>query len=256
MKKKLIAGNWKMHGQREQLVELEAIAAVVTALQPNADVIIHPPATLIDRSVQSVAGRIGIGGQDCHWKIDGSFTGDISAQMLKDMGATSVIVGHSERRRDHAETNDMVAAKVAAAWQAGLMVIICIGESQAQRENGTALSACTAQLNGSLPDDLTTCPISITDATAIAYEPLWAIGSGHIPSDEQITQMHAHIRQCLEDRCGPAGKNVRILYGGSVVPANAQAILKLPEVNGALIGGASLNAEEFDVILAGIPAVG
>jgi len=230
-----------MNGLRAQLREIEAIAAFVTAKPPSADVLICPPATLIARSVQVASGRIDIGGQDCHTGIAGAFTGDISAQMLKDAGASWVILGHSERRQQHGDTDAMVAAKASAARRAGLQVIICVGETQSQRADGTALAVCGKQIAGSLPEDLR--------SYSVAYEPLWAIGSGRIPSSEQIEKMHAHIRHCLELRFGPRGRRVRILYGGSVKPSNAREILSLPEVGGALIGGASLKAKDFAGIL-------
>jgi triosephosphate isomerase len=163
--------------------------------------------------------------------------------MLKDAGALWVIVGHSERRQHHGETDAMVAAKAAAAWRAGLKVILCLGETQAQRADGKALTVCGDQIAGSLPEGAT------SSATALAYEPLWAIGTGHTPTSEQIMEMHAHIRQCLELRLGAEGKQVRILYGGSVKPSNAREILALPEVGGALIGGASLKAAQFEAII-------
>jgi triosephosphate isomerase len=239
----LIAGNWKMNGVTAQLGEIEAIAASVTAKPPPADVLICIPATLIARAVQVAAGRIGIGGQDCHSAIAGAFTGDISAEMLRDAGASSVIVGHSERRQHHGETDAIVAAKASAARRAGLLVIICIGETQSQRSDGNALSVCADQIAGSMPEGVT------LSGTAVAYEPLWAIGTGHVPTAEQIVQMHAHIRHCLEVRLGREGREVRILYGGSVKPFSAHEILALPEVGGALIGGASLKATDFEDII-------
>jgi triosephosphate isomerase len=237
----LIAGNWKMNGLTAQLREIEAMAASVAAKPPVAEVLICTPATLIARAAHIATGRIDIGGQDCHTGISGAFTGDISAPMLKDAGATWVIVGHSERRQYHGETDAMVAAKASAAGRAGLQVIICIGETQSQREQGKALAVCGEQIAGSLPEGLTSC--------SVAYEPLWAIGSGHTPSSEQVEDVHAHIRHCLERRLGPDGRRVRILYGGSVKPSNARKILSLPEVGGALIGGASLKAKDFEGIL-------
>jgi triosephosphate isomerase len=248
MMPQMIAGNWKMNGLMPQLAEIEAIAAAVTARPPLADVLICTPATLITRAVQVAAGRIGIGGQDCHAAIAGAFTGDISAEMLKDAGASSVIVGHSERRQHHGETDAMVAAKASAAWRAGLLVIICVGETQSQRNDGNALCVCADQIAGSMPEGVT------SSARAVAYEPLWAIGTGHIPTTEQIVQMHAHIRHCLEARLGKEGKAVRILYGGSVKPSNAHEILALPEVGGALIGGASLKATDFEDIISALSA--
>ena len=199
--------------------------------------------------MQAAAGRIAIGGQDCASQATGPFTGDTSAEMLKDAGASAVIVGHSERRQHHGETDALVATKVLAAWRAGLLAIICIGETQAQRRAGKALSVCSKQLAGSVPEG------TITSATAIAYEPLWAIGSGQTPKPEQIVEMHAHIRQSLSTRWGAKARKVRILYGGSVSPANARAILALPEVGGALVGGASLKAADFEAILGSVAAL-
>ncbi|MDQ6640709.1 MAG: triose-phosphate isomerase [Pseudomonadota bacterium] len=244
----LIAGNWKMNGLLAELDVIERIAASVAAAPPCADVLICPPATLIRRAVQTAAGRIAIGGQDCASQVAGAFTGDTSAEMLKDAGASAVIVGHSERRQHHGETDATVAAKVLAAWQAGLLAIICIGETMAQRQAGEALSVCGEQLEGSVPEGTITC------ATAIAYEPLWAIGSGHMPEAEQIVEMHAHIRKALTTRWGTKARKVRILYGGSVKPSNARAILALPEVGGALVGGASLKAADFEAILGSVAA--
>ena len=238
-----------MNGLVAQLDVIERIAAWTTAAPPLADVLICPPATLLGRAVQAAAGRIAIGGQDCASQATGPFTGDTSAEMLKDAGASAVIVGHSERRQHHGETDALVATKVLAAWRAGLLAIICIGETQAQRRAGKALSVCSKQLAGSVPEG------TITSATAIAYEPLWAIGSGQTPKPEQIVEMHAHIRQSLTTRWGAKARKVRILYGGSVSPANARAILALPEVGGALVGGASLKAADFEAILGSVAAL-
>ena len=243
----LIAGNWKMHGMAPQLAEIAAIAASVKAAPPFADILICLPATLIARAAQVAAGQISIGGEDCSSEVSGAFTGDISAEMLKDAGATAVIVGHSERRHHHGEIDAIVAAKAKAAQCAGLLAIICIGETQAQRLNGKALSVCGDQIAGSVPDGMT------ASAIAIGYEPLWAIGSGHMPTSDEITEMHAHIRQCLVARLGRQGNEVRILYGGSVKPANAHDILALAEVGGALVGGASLKAEDFEAIFRAVP---
>ena len=244
----LIAGNWKMHGTGLQLGEIAAIAAGVRATAPTADILICPPSTLITRAVQAAAGRIAIGGQNCASEISGAFTGDVSAEMLKDAGAAWVIVGHSERRQHHGETDAMVAAKAKAAWRAGLLAIICIGETAAQRRAGNALTVCADQIAGSVPEG-----ISAT-GNAIGYEPLWAIGTGHTPSLEEIGQVHSHIRQCLVARWGAQGREVRILYGGSVNPANAHSVLAVPEVGGALVGGASLKATDFEAIVSEIPA--
>ena len=244
----LIAGNWKMHGLAPQLGEIEAIAASVKAAPPFADILICLPATLIARAVQTAGGRIAIGGEDCSAEIAGAFTGDISAEMLKDAGASAVIVGHSERRQHHGETDAIVAAKARAARRAGLLAIICIGETKSQRLDGKALSVCGDQIAGSVPEGTT------ASAVTIGYEPLWAIGSGHMPTSEEIAEMHAHIRQCLAVRLGTEGKEVRILYGGSVKPSNARDILALPEVGGALVGGASLKAADFEAIFRAVSA--
>jgi triosephosphate isomerase len=243
----LIAGNWKMHGLAPQLGEIEAIAASAEGVPPFADILICLPATLIARAVQTAAGRIAIGGEDCSAEVSGAFTGDISAEMLKGAGAAAVIVGHSERRQHHDETDAIVAAKANAARRAGLLAIICVGETKTQRLDGNALSVCGDQIAGSVPDGIT------ASGTAIGYEPLWAIGSGQMPTSEEIAEMHAHIRQCLVTRLGTEGKDVRILYGGSVNPSNARDILALPEVGGALVGGASLKAGDFEAIIRAAP---
>ncbi len=237
-----------MHGLAPQLCEIEAIAASVKVAPPFADILICPPATLIARAVQTAGGRIAIGGEDCSAEIAGAFTGDISAEMLKDAGASAVIVGHSERRQHHGETDTIVAAKARAARRAGLLAIICIGETKSQRLDGKALSVCGDQIAGSVPDGMT------ASAVTIGYEPLWAIGSGHMPTSEEIAEMHAYIRQCLAVRLGTEGKEVRILYGGSVKPSNARDILALPEVGGALVGGASLKAADFEGIFRAVSA--
>jgi triosephosphate isomerase len=243
----LIAGNWKMHGAAPQLGEIAAIAAAVRTAPSGADILICPPSTLITRAVQAACGQIDIGGQNCAAEISGAFTGDLSAEMLKDAGATWVIVGHSERREHHGETDTIVAKKAKAAWRAGLRAIICIGETEAQRRSGNALSVCADQIAGSVPDGIT------ASVNAIGYEPLWAIGTGHTPSLEEIAQVHAHIRQCLVTHWGIQGREIRILYGGSVNPGNAHAILAVPEVGGALVGGASLKATDFGAIVRAIP---
>lgn len=244
----LIAGNWKMNGLAAQLGEIETIAASAKATPPLADILICPPATLIARAAQTAAGRIAIGGENCHTEIAGAFTGDVSAEMLKDAGASAVIVGHSERRQHHGETDAIVAAKAKAARRAGLLAMICIGETKSQRLDGKALSVCGEQIAGSVPESMT------SSAIAIGYEPLWAIGTGDTPTSEEIAEVHAHIRECLVARLGAEGKKVRILYGGSVKPANASEILALPEVGGALVGGASLKAADFEAIFRAVSA--
>jgi triosephosphate isomerase len=188
-----------------------------------------------------------LGGQDCRAEASGAFTGDISAEMLKDAGASAVIVGHSERRQYHGERDADVAAKARAAWRAGLMAIICMGETEDQRDAGKAHHICGGQVKGSVP------PGATAENTAIAYEPVWAIGSGKTPSDADIVAMHAHIRHCAIDHLGAVGGGMRILYGGSVKPSNARTILALDNVNGALVGGASLKAQDFLAIIAASP---
>jgi triosephosphate isomerase len=246
----LIAGNWKMHGTAPQLAEIAGMAAVVRTAPPPADILICPPSTLITRAVQAAAGQIAIGGQDCAAQLAGAFTGDLSAEMLKDAGAAWVIVGHSERRQQHGETDRIVAAKARAVWRAGLLAIICIGETEAQRLAGNALTVCADQIAGSVPEGITAC------GNAIGYEPLWAIGTGHTPSLEEIGQVHAHIRERLVARFGAQGREVRILYGGSVNVTNARAVLAVPEVGGALVGGASLKAADFEAIVRALPTHG
>jgi triosephosphate isomerase len=243
----LIAGNWKMHGTAPQLGEIAAIAAAVRTAPPAADILVCTPSTLITRAVQAAGGQIAIGGQNCAAEVSGAFTGDLSAEMLKDAGAAWVIVGHSERREHHGETDAMVAEKAKAVWRAGLRAIICIGETEAQRRSGNALSVCADQIAGSVPNGIT------AGGNAVGYEPLWAIGTGHTPALEEIAQVHAHIRQCLVRHWGIRGKEVRILYGGSVNPGNAHEVLAVPEVGGALVGGASLKATDFDAIVKAIP---
>ncbi len=231
--RQLIAGNWKMNGLGAALMQIEAVAAGLSS--PACDVLICPPATLIARAA-ALGGGVAIGGQDCHAESSGAFTGDISAEMLRDAGAVAVIVGHSERRQYHGESDAIVAAKAKAAWRAGLTAIICIGETEAERDAGRAYDVCKTQLAGSVP------PGATTDNTAIAYEPVWAIGTGKTPTSPDIAQMHAHIRACL-------GGAFRILYGGSVKPSNAREILALENVGGALVGGASLKASDFLTIV-------
>ena len=226
-----------MNGQVSDLAELEALKAAVSTVA--CEVMVCPPATLLARAAWTVKGAFALGGQDCHAEKSGAFTGDISAEMLKDSGATAVIVGHSERRLYHGESDAMVAAKAEAAWRAGLTAIICMGESQAEHDAGRAGHVCHAQVQGGVP-------LGAHGAnTAIAYEPIWAIGTGKTPTADDIAAMHAHIRKCLVEKLGDAGRGIRILYGGSVKPSNAREILSLPEVGGALVGGASLKAAEF-----------
>lgn len=236
----LIAGNWKMNGLGVSEAELAKIIAGAGALSGKADLMVCPPATLIARFAATARGSgVVIGGQDCHAKASGAHTGDVAAEMLADAGAGAVIVGHSERRSDHHETDDEVRAKAEAAWRAKLTAIVCVGETREQREAGDTLKVIGRQLNGSLPDG--------ADAgnLVVAYEPVWAIGTGVTPTSADVGLVHAFIRERLVGRFGPAGGDMRILYGGSVKPANANELMSVPHVNGALVGGASLKAEDF-----------
>jgi triosephosphate isomerase len=245
----LIAGNWKMNGRRTSVVELEKIIAGSTALRRSADLMICPPATLIMSFVATACGAIAIGGQDCHPEPCGAFTGDISAEMLADAGASAVIVGHSERRAVHHETDAIVRRKVEAVFRAGLTAIACVGESRDGRSAGRTLAVVGSQLAGSLPDGAT------AENLVVAYEPIWAIGTGLTPTPADVAEVHGFIRDRLVAGYGVAGDGMRILYGGSVKPANAGELLGVANVNGALVGGASLRAEEFLSIGAACPAV-
>ena len=233
-----IVGNWKMHGTRSMLSEARAIDRAAERLL-KAEVAIAPPFTLIHAS-RKEAGLIAIGAQDCHAAEGGAHTGDISAAMLKDAGADFVIVGHSERRADHGETDADVKAKAKAALAAGLEVIVCVGETEAQRDAGKAEQVVAAQLEGSLPRGK-----DVAEKVTVAYEPVWAIGTGRTPTVEDVGAMHRSIRDRLAEIYGEAGAQVRILYGGSVKPDNAAELLAADEVGGALVGGASLTAESF-----------
>ena len=243
----LVAGNWKMNGLKASKKRfwpwLENSPAKTK--RPNATCLICPPATLISILKEVAKGtKISIGAQDCHAGASGAHTGDISAEMLKDAGASYVIVGHSERRADHGESDAMVRAKAEAAWRAGLVAIICIGETRAQRGKGETLSVIASQLAGSLPDGAT------AKNTVIAYEPVWAIGTGLTPTTLDVADVHADIRQALVKRFKAEGQGMRILYGGSVKPANALELMAIANVDGALVGGASLKAEDFYGIIA------
>lgn len=237
----LVAGNWKMNGLRASLTELDGIAAGYSgALKQSVDFLICPPATLIAEAAARVAGSgVAIGGEDCHANATGAHTGDISAEMLKDAGASYVIVGHSERRTDHGESDAVVRAKAEGGLRAGLTVIVCVGEQKDQREAGKAISVVQAQLAGSVPDGATAARV------VVAYEPVWAIGTGLTPTAEDVAQMHAAIRETLTGRFGEEGKNMRLLYGGSVKPENAKTLITQANVDGALVGGASMKAKDF-----------
>ena len=234
----LIAGNWKMNGLSAASATLDRIIAGTAKLAPAVDVLVCPPFTLLAAFAARAHGtRVAIGGQDCHAKPSGAHTGDIAADMLADARATAVIVGHSERRHDHHETDAQVHAKVLAARRAGLLPIICVGETRAERDAGRAQAVVGTQLDGSLPDG--------APDFAVAYEPVWAIGSGVTPTPADVGEMHGFIRERLVSRYGQAAAMTRILYGGSVKPANAAELMAIANVDGALIGGASLNADEF-----------
>ena len=242
----LVAGNWKMNGLASSLSELTALKEALAAKPAPCDVLVCPPATLIAQANWHVKGAFALGGQDCHAQPKGAFTGDIAAEMLKDAGASHVILGHSERRQVHGETDAQVAAKAKAAWRAGLTAIICVGETEAEREAGDHNPVCAGQIQGSVPDGAT--PAN----TVIAYEPVWAIGTGKTPTTDDIAAMHAHLRASLVSCLGEAGRGMLILYGGSVKGDNAGEILNLPEVGGALVGGASLKADDFLNIISAI----
>jgi triosephosphate isomerase len=241
-RRKLAAGNWKMNGTRASLAELKAIAA--GAAGAACEVAICPPATLIAEAVAAVAGTaVEIGGQDCHAAASGAHTGDISAGMIADAGGRLVIVGHSERRTDHGETDAEVRAKAEAAWRAGLVAIVCIGETEAERRGGETNAVLSRQVAGSVPDGATAAN------AVIAYEPVWAIGTGLTPTLDDIAAAHTHIRAQLAKKLGNEADSVRILYGGSVKPQNAGEIMAVSGVDGALVGGASLKAADFLAIV-------
>ena len=240
----LVAGNWKMNGLKSALAEAKAVRDALTPDPGAPEVMICPPATLLVPLADLAAGSpLAVGAQDCHTTPSGAHTGDISAEMVRDTGATAVIVGHSERRADHGEVDRIVREKTSAAHRAGLTAIVCIGETRGQREAGLTLDVVRRQLSASLPE-------SVTDTnTVLAYEPVWAIGTGLTPSNDDVAEVHSAIRQDLEARFGAAGSRIRILYGGSVKPSNAAELLSLPNVDGALVGGASLKAEDFLAIV-------
>ncbi len=240
----LVAGNWKMNGLGASAAQLDGIIAGAAKLPAGVDVLVCPPFTLIAAFAARARGsRVAIGGQDCHVKASGAHTGDISAEMLADAGASAVIVGHSERRCDHHETDAEVRAKALAARRARLLPIVCVGETRAERDAGKAHAVVGGQLAGSLPDG------GDTDFV-VAYEPVWAIGTGLTPTPQDVKDMHGFIRERLAAKFGKGSEAIRILYGGSVKPSNAAELLVIDNVDGALVGGASLNAEEFLAIAA------
>jgi len=248
----LIAGNWKMNGLTAAMTEFEAMLRGAPEVLDRADLLVCPPLTLLAPFAWKAANfgqdgsrMVTVGAQDCHPKVSGAHTGDISAEMLADAGATAIIVGHSERRADHGETDALVRQKAQAAWRAKVTAIVCIGETQAQRDAGQTLDVCGTQLAGSLPDDATSGNL------VVAYEPVWAIGTGLTPTAADVEQVHKLIRETLVKRFPGEGAAIRILYGGSVKPSNAAELMAVPNVNGALVGGASLKAADFLAIAAG-----
>jgi len=244
----LIAGNWKMNGLKSALGEFEAMIAGAGALAGKVDLLVCPPAPLIAGFADRARGsKLAVGAQDCHAKASGAHTGDLSAEMLADAGASAIIVGHSERRADHGETDVLVRQKTEAVWRAGLTAIVCIGETQRQRDAGHTLDICRGQLNVSLPDG------ARADNLVVAYEPVWAIGTGLTPTAEDVEQIHQFIRELLSARFNREGARVRILYGGSVKPSNARELMAVANVNGALVGGASLKAADFLAIAHSCP---
>jgi triosephosphate isomerase (TIM) len=243
----LIAGNWKMNGLKASLSEFDAMLAGASQVTGNADLLVCPPATLIAAFAEKARGTAAftVGAQDCHPKASGAHTGDISAEMLADAGAKAIIVGHSERRADHGESDALVRQKTEAVWRAGLTAIVCIGETREQRDAGKMLDICGSQLKGSLPEGSTAANL------VVAYEPVWAIGTGLTPTPQDVEQVHSFIRGSLANRFTSEGARIRILYGGSVKPSNAAELMAVANVNGALVGGASLKAADFLAIAAG-----
>ena len=248
--KPLVAGNWKMNGSISGLEEVRTIGhAFVSGIETQVDALICPPATLISRAAEMLEQTpVRVGGQDCHAKDHGAHTGDISAGMLKEAGATYVIVGHSERRTDHHEDDATVRSKAEAALAVGLIPVICIGETLAEREAGHTLDVLSRQIDGSVPAN------AASQTAVVAYEPVWAIGTGKTPTVEDVAQAHAHIRDRLSRKLGATAAKIRILYGGSVKPENAKELMAVPGVDGALVGGASLKAEKFLPIVAAAAA--
>ena len=238
-RRKLVAGNWKMHGTSADLGEVRQVAKAAAGLGGRVDVALCLPATLIHRAAEAVPG-FAIGAQDIHMADKGAHTGDICAAMLHDSGAVLTIVGHSERRDAHREDDACVRAKAEAGLRSGLRVILCVGESDGEREAGRAVEVVTGQLRASLPRD---CATAAT--FAVAYEPIWAIGTGKVPSTADIAEMHGALRRTLVEELGGEGVGVRILYGGSVKASNSAEIFAVPDVDGALVGGASLKAADF-----------
>ena len=243
----LIAGNWKMNGLKASTAEFEAMLAGAAEVTGKADLLVCPPATLLAGFADKARGTraVAVGAQDCHAKASGAHTGDLSAEMLADAGASAIIVGHSERRADHGESDVVVHQKTEAVWRAGLVAIVCVGETQQQRDAGQTLDILRGQLNLSLPQGSTAANLTV------AYEPVWAIGTGLTPTAKDVEQIHAFIRTLLIERFNGEGARMRILYGGSVKPSNAAELMAVWNVNGALVGGASLKAADFLAIAKG-----
>ncbi len=245
--KKLAAGNWKMNGTRASLAEVAAL--LVAQPSPACEMLLCPPATLVAAMAEAAKGSaLMVGAQDCHPKPLGAHTGDISVGMLRDAGATHVILGHSERRTDHGETDDLVRAKAEAVVDAGLIAIVCIGETEAEHDAGKTLAVIGSQIDGSIPGGASAANL------VVAYEPVWAIGTGRTPTLAEIAEVHSFLRGRLRGLIGDEAEGVRILYGGSVKPSNAGDIFAVPHVDGALIGGASLKAADFGAIVEALSA--
>jgi len=243
--RRVIAGNWKMNGLAASLGEIDALRSALEAEPARADVVVCPPATLLKEARERLAGAASTGGQDCRAEASGAFTGDLSAAMLRDAGAEYVILGHSERREHHGETDDAVRAKADAAIAAGLVPIVCIGESAVERRAGSAINVLRRQFEGSAP---------ASARFVLAYEPLWAIGTGETPTPDEIAEAHVALRGAMAAKYGGDGAGAPILYGGSVKPENAAEILACPEVGGALVGGASLKTADFLAIIRAVPS--
>ncbi len=243
--RKLAAGNWKMNGTADSLAEIDAL---IEAHPSSAcDILICPPATLLTRMSDRTSGSaVAAGAQDCHASASGAHTGDISADMIADAGGSYIIVGHSERRADHGETDADISAKTSAVWSAGLKAIVCVGETLSEREAGQTLDIVGGQIAASLPDGVT------SQNTVVAYEPVWAIGTGKVPTLEEIAEVHDDIRSRLVARFGDDANGIRLLYGGSVKPSNASEIFAVSNVDGALVGGASLKASDFSGIISAL----
>ena len=245
--KKLAAGNWKMNGSLAALAEVDALIAAHPA--PACEMLLCPPSPLIAAMAdRAKASALQVGGQDCHQNTSGAHTGDVSAAMLAEAGASHVILGHSERRADHGESSDLVRQKAEAALAAGLIAVVCLGETEAERDAGATLAVIGAQLDASIPAGSTAATV------VIAYEPVWAIGTGRTPTLAQIAEVHGFLRARLAGLIGAEAAGLRLLYGGSVKPSNAAEIFALPEVDGALVGGASLKAADFGAIVAALSA--